>query len=509
MTRFALPALILVLMIVCLAPGLVNGLSGDDYVHVYKNRAALSGWGGYFLEADGREYRPVVRMSLGLDHLLWGKWYTGYHLTNLLLHLLVTALLFLYVEKLCADTTIAFLAALVFGLHPIHSYSVNATMGRTDVLCALFALAALFAATKGESILSAVLFLMSLLSKELAVVVPLLLGLELVFFPRLRRMPQWRALIFMSGIDLVYLVVRLALFAPNRADLAVYYSASLLGVLRNVAYYAGGLLLPIGHYWLRDRAEAYSLLFVAVGGPAVVLLGLYLFRHRGELLVSEVRFGLLWVVVTLLPVLFLFQRRFLYLASLGFALGLGCFLARRCRRHLAVTTIALLLVFGVPLWTKSLEWRAAAAESNRVVRKLSILIESSGPNRLYVLNVPHSLGDAHLFTHDSLRYAVALELGRLPDVESITRVGLARGDVVTNRVEVNRVISRLKPGPQSQFVFDTPEILPAGGRLVPLGSAFSKGPFLIKVSGTDERGRVAEITVSWQALKPGETWVLL
>ena len=509
MNRFALLALILVLIVVCLAPAVVNGLSGDDYVHVYKNQGAVSDWGAYFLQADGREYRPVVRLSLGLDHLLWEKWYTGYHLTNLLLHLLVTALLFSYVVKLSADWTMGLLAALVFGLHPIHSYSVSAVMGRTDILCALFALAALLAAARGFAILSAVLFAAALLSKELAVVVPLLLGLQLLFFPRAGTTSQWRGLVLMSGVDLAYLVARFAFLAPNRADLAVYFAASPVGVLRNLAYYAGGLLLPIGHYRLRDLAEAYSLQFVAVGCLFVALLGVYLFRHREDLLVPDVKFGLLWVVVSILPVLFLFQRRFLYLASLGFALGLAYFLGRRFRRYPAVVATGLALVFGISLLAKSFEWRAAAVESKRVVRKLAIFLKSSDAKRVYALNVPDSRGDAHLFTHDSLRYAMALELGRLPDIESVTRIRLKPGEVVSNEVDMNRVVTRLKPGPQSQFVFDTPELLPAGGRLVPVGSAFSKGPFLITVSGTDDRGRVAEITVAWQALKPGETWVLL
>jgi|GEM_PF-6725978 len=509
MNRFSLLALVLVLVTACLAPGVVNGLSGDDYVHVYKNRGSASEWGSYFLHADEREYRPVVRLSLAVEHLLWGKWYPGYHLTNLLLHLLVTALLFLYVQQLTGEWMSGILAALIFGLHPIHSYSVNAIMGRTDILCSLFALAALLAAKRGLAALSAILFVAALLSKELAVIVPLLLGSQLLFFPGGGKACQRRALALTLGIDVTYLVARFTVFAPDRTDLAVYFAASPAGVLRNLAYYAGGLVLPIGHYRLRDLAEAYRLEFTAVGCLLIALLGAYLFRHRKELTVPEVRFGVFWVVASLLPVLFLFQRRFLYLASLGFALALGCFLARRSGRYLAVVATGLALAFGLSLFAKSREWQAAGAESARVVRRLADHWSVSHPTRLYALNVPHSRGDAHLFTHDSLRYAVALELGRLPEIESVTRVRLKPGDLVTNRVNTGKVITKITPGPESQFVFDAPELLPAGGRLLPVGSTFSKGPFLITVSGVDDRGRVAEITVSWQPLPPGESWILL
>lgn len=509
MNRVSLLALLLVLTIVCLAPGIVNGLSGDDYVHVYKNRDGISEWGRYFLEADGREYRPVVRLSLALDHLFWGKWYSGYHLMNLLLHLLTTLLLFVYVRRLGIDWMAGLLAVLVFGLHPIHSYSVSAIMGRTDILCALFALAALAAATEGLAILSAILFVGALLSKELAVTLPLLFGLQLLFFPGTRKSPQWRALFLMLGAGLAYLVARFTILAPDRADLAVYFAASPGGVLRNLAYYAGGLVLPIGHYRLRDLAEAHRLEFLGVGVLVVVLLGLYLLRHLKDLAAAEVKFGLLWVVVSLLPVLFLFQRRFLYIASIGFAFGLAYLLSRRSGRYLPVVTTVLALGLGLSLFAKSREWQAAAVESKVVIRKLVLFINSSEPLRLYALNVPHSRGDAHLFTHDSLRYALALELGRMPAVESVTRVRLKPDDVVTNRVREDRVITSLRPGPESQFVFDSPELLPAGGRILPVGTVFSKGPFLIRVSAVDGRGRVSEITVSWQRLEPGESWVLL
>ncbi len=509
MNRFSLLALVLVLVVVCLAPGVVNGLSGDDYVHVYKNRGGPADWGGYFLQADGREYRPLVRLSLAIDHAIWAKWYSGYHLTNLLLHLLVTSLLFIFLEGITGDWRIGLLAALVFGLHPIHSYSINAIMGRTDILCALFGLLALFAAARGLPVTSGLLLLLALLSKELGVVLPLLFGLALLLFRPLRRAPQWRALAILFGIDIVYLVVRFTVLAPAREDLAVYFAASPAGLLRNLAYYAGGLVLPIGHYWLRDLSEVYPFAFAAIACLAALSLGFYLFSRRKDFLAPDLAFGFLWVVVSLLPVVFLFQRRFLYLASLGFALAAGYLIVRRSGRYLALVATALALLLGLSLFGKSREWRDAAIESRAAIQKLDVLLRSSAPTRLYVLNAPHSRGDAHLFTHDSLRYAVALEMNRLPEIETVTRVSLRPGDFLTNRVGPGRVTTRLKPGPETYFVFDAPELLPSGGRLLPVGWSMVKGPFVVAVTGLDGRGRVAEVTVSWRGLTPGEEWVLL
>jgi hypothetical protein len=65
-TRLVLGS-ILVMTALLYLPGVVPTLSGDDFVHVYRNQSPPGEWHQYFLEADGREYRPMVRLSLALE----------------------------------------------------------------------------------------------------------------------------------------------------------------------------------------------------------------------------------------------------------------------------------------------------------------------------------------------------------------------------------------------------------------------------------------------------------
>lgn len=142
--------------------------------------------------AEGRGYhRPLVTLSYMLDHALWGLRAPGYHLTNVLLHVASTLLVYLVAPALGAGGSGAFLASAVFGLHPIHTESVAWIAGRTDVIATALLLLSLllYARAPGRRSRGALLaFALALLAKEIALVFPALLLLyESLFDP-----PAWR-----------------------------------------------------------------------------------------------------------------------------------------------------------------------------------------------------------------------------------------------------------------------------------------------------------------------------
>ena len=63
-------------------------------------------------------YRPLTIFPLALDHELWGADPRGFHRTNVALHLLVCALVFLLARRLGAEVVAAALATLAWGLFP-------------------------------------------------------------------------------------------------------------------------------------------------------------------------------------------------------------------------------------------------------------------------------------------------------------------------------------------------------------------------------------------------------
>lgn len=85
-------------------------------------------------------YRPLLTVSFIFDAQLSGGAPWAYHLTNLLLHLISTLLLYLLLKKLGVIKDLAFFFAAVFAVHPVLSQAVGWIPGRNDPLLALFLL---------------------------------------------------------------------------------------------------------------------------------------------------------------------------------------------------------------------------------------------------------------------------------------------------------------------------------------------------------------------------------
>jgi tetratricopeptide (TPR) repeat protein len=124
-------------------------------------------------------YSPLTRLSFFVQYEESELNPVAYHLANLALHLLNTALVFGFVVLLTNQRWVAFITALLFGIHPMHVESVAWVTGRIDVLYTLFYMAGLcmyvlYAKSSRWHfyILSFIAFLLALLSKASAVTLP-------------------------------------------------------------------------------------------------------------------------------------------------------------------------------------------------------------------------------------------------------------------------------------------------------------------------------------------------
>jgi len=129
-------------------------------------------------------YQPLSVLSYIIDHALWGNNATGYHLTNILLHLINIILVFLLTRKLGQNNTVGFVSALLFSVHPMHVESVAWISERKDVLYAVFYLGSCLSYLKylekdkdkkAFPFLPLILFVLSLLSKSMAMTLPVML----------------------------------------------------------------------------------------------------------------------------------------------------------------------------------------------------------------------------------------------------------------------------------------------------------------------------------------------
>src|SRR6185436_16880949 len=95
--------------------------------------------------SKGNLYRPFAVLTYAAQFALHGVRPAGYHVVNVLLHALASVLLLLLVRAILDDARVAFAAALLFAVHPIHTEAVSNIVGRAEVLalagtlaCALF-----------------------------------------------------------------------------------------------------------------------------------------------------------------------------------------------------------------------------------------------------------------------------------------------------------------------------------------------------------------------------------
>jgi tetratricopeptide (TPR) repeat protein len=154
--------LVYALLIFLLAGGvMVGGLSGipllDDIPEIQGNphiRELFPPWsaltGGYYLPT-----RPLPYLSFAVDYQIWGASFTGYHVTNILLHAATAALLFGVAWNLlnlrpppgANDGTrdfLAFAIAALWAIHPLQTHAVTYVYQRMEVMMAFFALLAIF-----------------------------------------------------------------------------------------------------------------------------------------------------------------------------------------------------------------------------------------------------------------------------------------------------------------------------------------------------------------------------
>lgn len=158
----------------------------DDNYYVLKN-ADISGFGrdrikAVFSSYYVGNYAPVQMLSYMFDYAIWGLFPGGFHLSNLLLHICNSLLVYRLFSGLIADRLAAGAGAALFLLHPVQVETVGWISQRKNLLAMLFFLLAweCYRAYRSRSSFqrhyfyaaSLLAFLLALLSKSIAVIFP-------------------------------------------------------------------------------------------------------------------------------------------------------------------------------------------------------------------------------------------------------------------------------------------------------------------------------------------------
>ena len=313
-------------------------------------------------------YRPLLLVELFLSYRIWGANPFGFHLTNLLLHLVNSVLVFLLLKRFFrhAPPLVPLAGALVFSVHPVHVEAVSWIVGRNDLLLTLAVLGGFlsylrYTERKDELFFAGALVLsfMAMLLKEVGLVFPLLIwGYD---FTRSDRTSLSRKALFLAPVAAFLLLRAMALGGP-----AAPLSFSWTGLGHAVEFlsaYIKLLLLPwpLAFYFTRPDGG-----FIGLAGIVVILTSvaaLVLWSRRRK----EILFALGWVLVTLAPPLLVafnqrphIMERVLYLPSVGFSIIATGFIAWAFQRRggwTASAVLACVLIFGVLTAQANKDWK--------------------------------------------------------------------------------------------------------------------------------------------------------
>lgn len=305
-------------------------------------------------------YRPIQMLTYAADYSLWRLNVTGYHLTNICLHILVALSLFRLIYLLFGDRVLSFLASLFFVIHPIHTGAVASISGRADPLSAVFILIGLLLYIRNSEswnlfryfgIVSC--FAFGVLSRENALILPALLILYHAIFSR---KIDGKSIVSILVLAAIYIGLRVGVFSyllPHTAIGTTFFER-LPGVFAAIANYARLLVLPFGLRMVYGQAIFQFSDHVVVAGIIIALafvLILFLKGKKSKL----ITFSICWSLLTFIPQSNVYPlnaymaEHWLYLPSIGFFLILAKCLALMMRkikpRQVGYIVILLLLFF--------------------------------------------------------------------------------------------------------------------------------------------------------------------
>ncbi|GEM_PF-5272979 len=327
-------------------------------------------------------YRPLLVISFIINSIFSGAGPFGYHLANIILHFGVGYLLYLFLTRLGCGQNVSFATALIFLVHPLHGQAVTYISGRADPLSAIFVLASLLffcgrkphtganpisAGYSGRNIyLSCFMFILALLTKETAIVLPFILCWERPFF---------RKAAPLFCIAFIYAALRISIlnfsfgnpFLQKKGfaffEVGIFERVFIFG--KTLLIYVGSFMAPFGLHM--ERLTAYEEIIPEYWAGivcALVLVGVGIkkigsMNFRAKQLIS---YFLLWFFVWLLPqsaLIFpmIMAEHFLYLSSMALCLYMAVLLETVIRPGLRWGILSAIVLFFASLsWQNNKDW---------------------------------------------------------------------------------------------------------------------------------------------------------
>ena len=417
-SRFVAITLIIILGVIVYINSLDNGFVYDDLL-VVEGNAFIASWKNfpslfnehYYLGSGETSWRVIVTLTYFIDYTLWKFNPSGYHLTNLIFHISNGILFYFFLlnlipfidDKIVNKSNLNYfplplISALIFILHPLQTEAVNSIGFRHEVVFSFFFFSSLIFYLKAKDVLgkrrfifyifSLFLYLLSMLSKEMAMVLPLMiLVIELInwFKDKTVRLLRRANILGYSGYFItlgIYIFIRFFwIVKPDEKLRGVTYGVAFLGgnlytclltTSRIFTSYLKLLLFPINlsteHIVSISKSVFEPRVVVSIFILVMVfILILRSFRYSGLFTFSGFWIFIPFIAVSnIVPLHHPMAERYLYLSCAGFSLFTGLaytkiiynrYLSTNLKRTVILILIIILSLYSIRTFTRNKIWR--------------------------------------------------------------------------------------------------------------------------------------------------------
>lgn len=456
----------------------------SNFIKSWKNFPAIfsaayltSAEDAYLVESDFGSgevtYRPVVTATYFLDYALWKLNAFGYHLTNLVIHIVNVILLYVLAKFIIKNQKWSLLAAAVFAIHPVPSEAVYNISFREELLAFFFFLLSLILFIKMNSYagrskkviysISLASFSLALFSKEMAITLPIILVLYDYYFVYekgwgsfLRRFKSYYVGYIM--VSVFYLWIWFFVM-PSKNELIVLGGLNayktFLTMAKIFGIYIFWLFIPIGIHATIPDASIFEHSFFTPGVVASILLIVgcifYAFKLRRQKKI--VSFAIFWFFITLLPVSNVISiqnimaSRYLYIPMVGFCLLIAFFFKkiatyrlrqispRFLQKALVLSIVGLVVAYSVSTVIRGFTWKNG--------HTFFMELEAYYPHKSWVhKGLATSYFSKGMWDEAICEYKQAKELNPFDfeNHESLGRIYLMQGNFSDAEVEFSQVI---------------------------------------------------------------------
>jgi O-antigen ligase len=408
----------------------VNFFVADDFTWLkWAATSSVSSIPHYFTDSGGFFYRPIDKTVMFFLYTLFSFQPQGYHVFNLILHLLTGVGVYILAFKIFNKRLFAFIASFIFLSLPSQAeniYWISTLSGNLSTFFVVYLLIFWTNFRNSKSVInyvSAFIFaVLALLSYEGAIIVlPLLVLLDL-FITKVRiNSKTLLPYVPFAVISLFYPVMRLATHSVSFSGDYSYNLPHLVpNFIGNLLGYFGLMIFgeqSLGFYAnARANLRAEFIFVVILLFIALILLSAIVYINRKKMVklyesqkIKLALFFILFSFVSLIPFLGLgnIAERYSYLASIGFALLVALVLEKvssilKSQKIFSFAVLFITFVLGV--WylyqvnLNNAEWKEAGRITNRTLAYIRLYHDGQHPNsNFYFVNTPIRKANAWIF----------------------------------------------------------------------------------------------------------------